>query len=650
MAKTRIPVSKSAVRRAGKALLLALLFLSVRLPVALSSPRIVEPEELYVGTIAREILLGDYPCAFFELQYGDHDFGSLVNGVLAVGLFSVFGSSALTLQILALGFALVAFFASMRIATHIGGKSAERIAALFLLLPPPILVRASLSAQGNHGEAIAFSAVALLATLGVLSHDSSDQTTGRSRHSIGMRLALIGLVLGAGVTYYYGFLLAAAAVLVLLLGTRPSPLLGRKALLLVAGFALGAAPWGYSAVAVGQASLDRPISASRAALGLAPSAGSARTTPWTEALKDAGRDLVGVLGRDLPEAFTARWPASSPFGKTLSRAVSLERSHISARSPETGRKPPAERLRSRTPAGLTWYLICVLGILGLVVAEILARPSRTHKPNQETARKAGVLATAGGVPLLFLTIIALGYAISPQSVPEKSLMLYPGDEYIPYRYLVSAVWMLLLGAAVALGMALDARSRALRSFGVAALVSAAFLGTVSFLAYLDDPLFPWDPSRTARQKGTNYAPLGIKLARNAERERAESVARFSAGERLDPGAWVSFQRLDAWTERRGGREAEMMVAHYLTDLLAQPDQPAPERNEAYLAELHRLCGELTEPARSRFCHILLAGFPPPALAKRRPTPPQRINPPFPKRPHPVCRHLGCCGDRSEARD
>ncbi len=650
--------------RIGSLAVLASLFLAVRLPVALSSPRVVEPEELYIGTIAKEILLGDYPCGFFELQYGHHDFGSLVNGVLAAGLFFVAGPSALALQILALGFALTAYLASIAIARHLGGVNAGRVTALFLLLPPPILVRASLSAQGNHGESIAFEAVALLATLGVLrmgkEEEAGSDVKGRTGPPIWARLALIGLVLGAGITYYFGLLLAAAALLALLLMARPSVILGWKGLCLIAGAVVGAIPWIYSAFVVGQANPDKLLSAGSSALNVVRSVPTS-IEPWPSLL-ETGRDLQELLWRELPVGFSARWPASSRIGQTLSASVAVSTGEMSGAWTGPSNQPWDPMIggwvRPPPPSGVTWYLLCVLGVVALAGGQVWAIVGRARRRGPDastTAGRAGVpsrsdtrsldeaMPTGSGIPLLFFAIYAVGSALTGYGLVDiKSLSLYPGDEYVAYRCLVPAIWMLVLGAAVATGIAIDTRRWWIRSTGLGALVLAAFLGAMSFFAYLDDPLVDWDPLRTARQRGTNYAPLGIKLATDAEEERLASLERFNAGGLLDPQSWTSFNRLKVWTARREGDIAETMAAHYVADLLTQPGQPEPERAEAYLAELHGLCGSLTRSSREVFCRILHAGIPSPSTALRRPPSLSQLYPPHPRSPHPVCGEYGCC--------
>ncbi|HAH19368.1 MAG TPA: hypothetical protein DCL49_00510, partial [Candidatus Omnitrophica bacterium] len=88
------------------------LFLVFRLLVLLTySNRLYEPEELYRGTIAREIIHGPLIPLWEYLDFKVEYFpgGTLVVGILAVPFFWLFGETYFSLKLVALLFALGTF-------------------------------------------------------------------------------------------------------------------------------------------------------------------------------------------------------------------------------------------------------------------------------------------------------------------------------------------------------------------------------------------------------------------------------------------------------------------------------------------------------------------------------------------------------------
>jgi hypothetical protein len=123
-----------------------------------------EPEELYRGTIAEEIIKGPAIPLWEYLDYRVEYFpgGVLTTGILAVPFFLLFGPTYIALKLVGLMFALGTFILwYVFIKRFFGGKSACLCALLFIFCVP-FYTKTSLINWGSHPEANFFTVLSIL--------------------------------------------------------------------------------------------------------------------------------------------------------------------------------------------------------------------------------------------------------------------------------------------------------------------------------------------------------------------------------------------------------------------------------------------------------------------------------------------------------
>lgn len=146
-------------------LTLIALFLIVRFLVLFSSlDKIYEPEELYRGTIAREIIKGPVMPLWDYLDYKTEYFsgGVLSVGILAVPFFLLFGQTYLALKLVGFSFSLATFILWYLFLNRFFSKKAAIICALLFIFSMPFYVKTSLITWGQHPEANFFGILSML--------------------------------------------------------------------------------------------------------------------------------------------------------------------------------------------------------------------------------------------------------------------------------------------------------------------------------------------------------------------------------------------------------------------------------------------------------------------------------------------------------
>lgn len=140
-----------------KFLPLLLLFLLMRFTTLLTAVEsVAQPEELYRGTIAKEILQGP-KVSLFDYQADPYDGGSLVVGFLTAPFFLIFGPSLFALKLVPLLFSLASLALLFLFLVRFFDSQSAVIACLLFILAPPGFTGASLGAVGSQTESIFFS-------------------------------------------------------------------------------------------------------------------------------------------------------------------------------------------------------------------------------------------------------------------------------------------------------------------------------------------------------------------------------------------------------------------------------------------------------------------------------------------------------------
>src|SRR5207253_1508624 len=159
-------------------------------------------DELYVGTIAQELVTG-LTMPFTEYSQTSYALGTLVIGALAAGFFMLFGPTVFALKLAPLlMFTLALAFWYWTIQRAAG----ERVAGYFALLfcfSPPLFTAYSVTAMGFHSESILFSALTVFLLFRMLSVDKPSLAYP----------ALLGLTAGFGLWFCYTYGLTLLAML-----------------------------------------------------------------------------------------------------------------------------------------------------------------------------------------------------------------------------------------------------------------------------------------------------------------------------------------------------------------------------------------------------------------------------------------------------
>ncbi|MBX7144611.1 MAG: hypothetical protein K1X79_09190 [Oligoflexia bacterium] len=145
-----------------------LLGLAVRIDFWGANQFVVDSDEAIVGLMAQHIAaFKDLP-AFF---YGQHYMGSL-EALFAAVLFLIVGASSLALKAVPLSCSLLLVLLVYQLGVEFGSRGAARLAALFVALPPQMLVVWSGMARGGYMEILCIGSLALICGVRWLRLDS----------------------------------------------------------------------------------------------------------------------------------------------------------------------------------------------------------------------------------------------------------------------------------------------------------------------------------------------------------------------------------------------------------------------------------------------------------------------------------------------
>jgi hypothetical protein len=179
---------------------LSCLFLALRFCVLLSSlNRLYETEELYRGTVAREMMSAKPLIPLLDyLDYKVEYFpgGTLVVGLLAVPFFVLFGQTYVALKLVGLLFSLAAFVMWFFFVKRYFGSKASLLTALIFIFCAPFYTKTSLLTWGAHPEANFLTAAALFALYRIV-YDGKGK----------WMYFLLGLICGFGLWFVQTFLI-----------------------------------------------------------------------------------------------------------------------------------------------------------------------------------------------------------------------------------------------------------------------------------------------------------------------------------------------------------------------------------------------------------------------------------------------------------
>jgi hypothetical protein len=135
----------------------------LRLAVVLTGSHLIShSEELYRGTIAREVLEGLH-APLWSYQADHYSGGSLVVGLLAAPAIALFGPRLFALKLVAIAFAAATAAVAVQFLARRYGVRAALAGAVLFVMPPPGLVQLQSLAKGFHTESPLFTLASLSA-------------------------------------------------------------------------------------------------------------------------------------------------------------------------------------------------------------------------------------------------------------------------------------------------------------------------------------------------------------------------------------------------------------------------------------------------------------------------------------------------------
>lgn len=233
------PLRNPTSRRVFWPVVLALLFAAWRFCVFnYSHPYFLHDgdnyEELYRGTIAREVMLGtDLP--IWDYRADDYAGGFYPVVTLLSLFFSLFGFSMLALKAFAISHQVLTLLAWFFLLQRFASRRAAVLFSLIYTTAPFAYIKLSSVVLGDHAETCVLSALSVLVFFRMLSME------GREKRIAGFTL---GLVSGFGLwfAYIYGFTILAQAAYGWI-HRKEAPGIKGAIPYFAAGFAIGFLPW-----------------------------------------------------------------------------------------------------------------------------------------------------------------------------------------------------------------------------------------------------------------------------------------------------------------------------------------------------------------------------------------------------------------------
>jgi 4-amino-4-deoxy-L-arabinose transferase-like glycosyltransferase len=137
------------------------LYLLIRLPILFSSDAIFYGEEIYMGTVAKELIDGPrFP--IFDYQFTHYQGGTLLVGILAVPFYILFGVSIISLKLVGLSFSIGILILVYLFLNKFFNPKVAILGSLLFILSPPYYTTRTLMTAGDYLESIFFSLLIML--------------------------------------------------------------------------------------------------------------------------------------------------------------------------------------------------------------------------------------------------------------------------------------------------------------------------------------------------------------------------------------------------------------------------------------------------------------------------------------------------------
>ena len=221
-------------------ILLVILFLTLRLSVLFSyMDKLYEEEELYRGTIAREIIRGPLIPLGEYLDYKVEYFpgGTLVVGILAVPFFLLFGPSYISLKLVGLMFSLGTFILWFFFLDKFFNRRTAVLSALFFIFCTPFYAKMSLITWGAHPESNFFTILSLMIFYAIFFGKKAANLEDKTR-----QFFILGLVAGFAVWFVQTYFLTVLFIGLCWFGFERRFLLKKAFYIFLSGCLIGFSP------------------------------------------------------------------------------------------------------------------------------------------------------------------------------------------------------------------------------------------------------------------------------------------------------------------------------------------------------------------------------------------------------------------------
>ncbi|MCX6355716.1 MAG: hypothetical protein NTZ78_12570 [Candidatus Aureabacteria bacterium] len=235
--------------------ILLLLFLATRLIILFFDfSSLTQLEELYNGTLAREMLRGLF-LPLLQLRYIEYQSGSLIVSFCAIPYFVIFGQSYVSLKLVALTFSAGTFTIFYLLLRNYFSQRTALWAGLLYIFSPPIVGQLNLKVEGANSQSILITMAIWYLFFKLFcaktyepqgnprsrgnSVEGVDQVTGRQEL---LTAGLLGALISFGIWFCPVVCVVTLCILILWRMHNPYFIFTRRFVIVLIGFFLGAIP------------------------------------------------------------------------------------------------------------------------------------------------------------------------------------------------------------------------------------------------------------------------------------------------------------------------------------------------------------------------------------------------------------------------
>lgn len=211
---------------------LILLFVLLRWAMLVNFNGIFFGEELYRGTIARELIHG-LRMPFFNYRADDYSGGSLVMGIIIVPFFILFGENLFALKLAALTLFLLSLILLYLFCEKFFNRRVAAITGLLFILSPKSFSIYSFVAMGFHSESILFSIILVFLFFQIF----------YSQRTNFIYFFLLGLAAGFGLWFTYIFAITLISCFLFWFSFDRKFIIKKTFCIFLFGFLIGFSPW-----------------------------------------------------------------------------------------------------------------------------------------------------------------------------------------------------------------------------------------------------------------------------------------------------------------------------------------------------------------------------------------------------------------------